>query len=236
MEVIMLEDNESMQPSDLPGPIPDKVETLANDSPVSEAFRTVRHGAEEFGTVPHASERRENHTLTVREVARMFEVAGVARTERSIGNWCQRNAPGAAKLDAYFDPNERKYFITAPSVELAIAEERAKAAKANTVSESVGNLLNSSKKLHDTQAKDSETDGDTIISLEREIRDLQITNRAKDMYVEQLRQERDGFFGQLLDASHKLGKLETKLLLLQGRGAVETSEEKNAEEEGVVGL
>jgi hypothetical protein len=43
-------------------------------------------------------------------------------------NWCQHNALGVGKLDAYFDPNERKYFITPESVELAIAEEMAKAA------------------------------------------------------------------------------------------------------------
>jgi hypothetical protein len=59
----------------------------------------------------------------------MFEDAGVARTERSITNWCQLNAQGIARLDAYYDPNERKYFITPQSVELAIAEEKAKAAR-----------------------------------------------------------------------------------------------------------
>jgi len=59
----------------------------------------------------------------------MFEVAGVARTERSIINWCQLNSQGVARLDAYFDPNERRYYITPQSVELAIAEEKAKAAR-----------------------------------------------------------------------------------------------------------
>ena len=105
----------------------------------SEWFRTVRNPAEEVGTIPkgaesfrtlrEVAERKANHTLTVREVARMFEAAGVARTERSIVNWCQPNRMGIARLDCYFDPNERKYFITLQSVELAIAEEKAKADK-----------------------------------------------------------------------------------------------------------
>ena len=82
--------------------------------------------------VPQISERKESHTLTVREVARMFEAAGVPRTERSIVNWCQLNRTGIARLDSYFDPNERRYFISPQSVEQAIAEEKAKAAKNNS--------------------------------------------------------------------------------------------------------
>src|SRR6266852_771497 len=87
----------------------------------------VPNGSASFGKVPNVSERKENHTLTVREVAQMFESAGVARTERSITNWCQPNKSGIARLDAYFDPNEMRYFITPQSVESAIAEEKAKA-------------------------------------------------------------------------------------------------------------
>ena len=83
----------------------------------TEKFRTVPNDAEEFGKVPQVAERKENHTLTVRESARIFEVAGVARTERSIINWCQPNRQGIARLDSYFDPNERKYYITPQSVE-----------------------------------------------------------------------------------------------------------------------
>src|ERR1043166_7197295 len=78
----------------------------------SEPFRTVPNSSESFRNVRKISERKENHILTVREVARMFEAAGVARTERSIVNWCRPNKLGMPRLDAYFDPNERKYYIT----------------------------------------------------------------------------------------------------------------------------
>src|SRR5206468_12249461 len=89
-----------------------------------------------FGTLPQVAERKGNHRLTVREVARTFEAAGVARTERSIINWCQPNKMGVARLDSYFDPNERKYFITPQSAELAIQEELSKAAKGTEASAS----------------------------------------------------------------------------------------------------
>ena len=60
----------------------------------------------------NAAERTEQHTLTVREVARFFEQAGVPRTERSIINWCRLNRHGVARLDSFFDENEGRYYIT----------------------------------------------------------------------------------------------------------------------------
>src|SRR6267378_2623735 len=105
---------------------PEPFENLPN---VSESFGTIRNDAEGFGNVPKSSERKQSHTLTVREATRMFEEAGVPRTERSIINWCQPNRTGVARLDSYFDPNEHKYFITPQSVTLAIREEQAKASK-----------------------------------------------------------------------------------------------------------
>ncbi len=119
--------------------VPQASESFRNIPKASEPFRMIRNNSEGFRSVPKALERNENHTLTVREAARVFEAAGVARTERSIVNWCQFNAQGVARLDAYFDPNERRYYITAQSVELAIAEEKAKAAKNTMPSKLFGN-------------------------------------------------------------------------------------------------
>src|SRR5579859_4502099 len=96
------------QSTDVFGTVPhgsDSFGTIQNDS---ESFRTIPQASEAFRTTrAEGSERKENHTLTVREVARMFEAAGVARTERSVTNWCQPNKSGIARLDSYFDPNER---------------------------------------------------------------------------------------------------------------------------------
>jgi hypothetical protein len=184
----------------------------------SESFGKVRNDSARFGNVPKASERKENHTLTVREAARMFETAGVARTERSIVNWCQPNKTGIARLDSYFDPNERKYFITPQSVEQAIQEEKAKAAKNNEPAEPVGSV-----------PKDAVTGRSAGVDepahareLELQIRDLEITNRVKDQvismkdkFIEQLQQEQRDYIERLIDSSHRVGQLETKLLQIE---------------------
>jgi hypothetical protein len=120
MEVIMAEDHQPKQLPELTGQGPDKTETPSGIPQASADFRTVPNLSEEFGKFPQAAERQENHTLTVRETSRMFEAAGVARTERSIINWCQPNRQGIARLDSYYDPNERKYYITPQSVETAM--------------------------------------------------------------------------------------------------------------------
>jgi hypothetical protein len=177
----------------------------------SESFGKVRNDSAQFGNVPKSSERKENHSLTVREAARMFEAAGVARTERSITNWCWPNRQGISRLDSYFDPNERKYYITPESVESAIAEEKAKAAKINEPSEPVGSVRNDSDLSKDV----SESDESWVKELERENLDLKIANRGKDLFIEQMQKERNGFFDQLLTANRKMGELETKLLQLK---------------------
>ena len=117
------------------------------DQNISEPFGNVPHNSESFGTVPKASEefrnipnpsesfgntqstvvKSENHIMTVREAARAFETSGVARTERSIINWCQPNRQGVSRLDCYFEENDHKYYITPASVERAIHEELSKA-------------------------------------------------------------------------------------------------------------
>ena len=116
MKVIMPEDHQPKQSPELGSQEPEKMEISAGIPQSSVAFRTVPNLSEEFGKVPQAAERHENQILTVRETARLFEAAGVARTERSIINWCQLNRQGIARLDSYFDPNERKYYISPQSV------------------------------------------------------------------------------------------------------------------------
>ena len=199
----------------LPGAVPNDSAGFRNVPKASESFRSLPHPSEPFGTVPTPSERKENHTLTVRDAARMFEAAGVARTERSIVNWCQQNRNGIARLDSYFDPNERKYYLTAESVERAIQEEIQKAAKINAPSEGIGSVPKPSESPK-TPAASSEGDGGRLRELEKENLDLKIVNKGKDFLIEQLQKERDGFFGQLMESSRKVGELETRLLQLEG--------------------
>ena len=201
--------------------------TVRNDA---EGFGNVRKDSEGFGSVPKISERGENHTLTVREVARLFEAAGVARTERSIVNWCQPNLQGISRLDAYFDPNEHKYFITPQSVELAIQEEKAKAAKAQAVSEPVGSVPNNAPAAEAPASSMPAADTKRIQQLEAEVLDLKITNRAKDYFIDQLKQEREAFaeerqtyVDKLITATRKVGELEATLLGLRSSSSADDS-------------
>ena len=101
----------------------------------------------------------------------MFEAAGVARTERSIINWCQPNRQGIVRLDSYYDPNERKYYITPQSVESAVQEEIQRAKKSIDASsaESFGSALKTAKHSSDVVTPNA-VDGRKVLELEREIR------------------------------------------------------------------
>lgn len=207
-------ETESEQLLKLPGSIPKNAETSTYVPQASAEFRTVPKLTEEFGKVPQVAERKENHTLTVRETARMFESAGVARTERSVINWCQPNRQGITRLDSYYDPNERKYYITPQSVEAVIQEEIQRANKSSepSTSEAFGSPVAHVKHSGNI----NNTDEKRLKELEREIFDLQIANRGKDYLIGELNKDRKSFYDQLLNANRIVGQLETKLNQLSG--------------------
>jgi len=104
--------------------IPNVSESVRKDSEASPNLS--ERNTETFGNKKSLSEKTEDHTLSVREVARLFEEAGAPRTERSIINWCNPNKRGIKRLDCYFDEVDRKYFVTSQSVHSIIQEERKK--------------------------------------------------------------------------------------------------------------
>ena len=188
---------------------PQDSSSVRNDS---EDFRSVPQSSEAFRTVPNDAEARESHTLTVKEVARMFEDAGVARTERSVVNWCRRDAAGASRLDSYFDPNERKHFITPESVDRAIQEELAKVGAGKEAERLAGRVTEGSGQASQSGAQE----------LRLRNRDLEISNRAKDLFIEKLEEDRAHFveertalIGQLSEASRIVGKLEEQMRQLK---------------------
>jgi hypothetical protein len=224
------------------GNLPHPSEGFGKVPQTAETFRTVPNTSEPFGTVPHATatvrtmpkpaeplpptDWRERYTLTVRETARLFETAGVARSERSIVNWCQKNRQGIARLDAYYDPNERRYFITRQSADSIIAEEKARAAKNNAEpvphpaeefgsearpdAEGFRKVPNDAGQSYSKPAPDSAE----LAELRKENLDLKITNRGKDYFIEQLQKEREGLLKQVVDSSQRVGQLETEVKLL----------------------
>ena len=197
------------------GNIPQSSEDFGNLPHASEPFRTIPNDSAAFGNSRRKTERNENHTLTVREAARLFEAAGVARTERSIINWCQPNPQGLARIDAYFDMNERRWFVTPESVERAISEEKAKATKNNDPlpkgSERPSEAEKTSGQIERPDTASEAPDPERTNHLEQEVLDLKILNGGKDFLIDQLRKERDGFIAQLVDGSRRIGQLESEL-------------------------
>lgn len=169
-------------------------------------------------------ERKATHTLTVREVARQFEAAGVARTERSITNWCRPTAQGIARLDAWYDPNERRYCVTPESVGRAIAEEQARVRRpaAEALPHPSEGEPTQDKKTGPHPGETTRSDLRELEELQKENFDLKITNRAKDQFIDLLQKERSEFAGereryvqQLVAASRQAGELEQQLLQLE---------------------
>src|SRR3954454_24994881 len=99
-----------------------------NDSTHSESIGNLpNEGAENLKVFPNhseasfvpirkPSERKPSHTLTVREVTRIFEEHDVPITEHTVTNWCKQNSQGTYRLDGFYDEAERKWYITPESV------------------------------------------------------------------------------------------------------------------------
>jgi len=205
------------------GKLPQDAVDYGNVPQPAAAYGNVRHDAEEYGKLRHVNERKERHILTVKEVARMFESAGVARIERSIINWCRPNKMGVARLDSFFDTNERKYFITPESVELAIKEEQGKMAQTSETAAAFGRVPHVAEPETSSRPATAAENSDGSKALQQEMMDLKITNRAKDMFIEQLQKEREsfgeerrGYVEKLMSFNRKVGELETSLRQLSG--------------------
>jgi hypothetical protein len=200
-------------------------EDFGNVPNVSEVFGTVPQPSEPFRTVRKTSERTEKHTLTVREVARLFEQATVTRTERSIINWCRLNRQGVARLDAFFDENEGRYYITPESVNRAIEEERAKQPAGIGAAATEAEV----PKHSESTSRSGAEDGPRSKELERQNRDLEIATRAKDFYIERLEKERGQYVQQLVGISRYVGELESQVLQLGGAPRGDRSLPQSAE-------
>ena len=209
-----------------PSPVPSRADDFgkaphgaADDGSVPQVtapFRTAPQDAAVFRNQRQAAARSENHTLTVKEVARMFEAAGEARIERTIVNWCQPNRHGVARLDAYFDPNERRYLITAQSVDRAIKEEIAKGARRSESAEALGDAANSPESESKSRKQFEDGDAEAMADLRFKLRESEISSRVKDQVIAKLEKRYDDAHDKLLNYSRTLGQLETRLLQLEG--------------------
>jgi hypothetical protein len=167
-------------------PIAMRSEEMQNHSePESESFRIVPNGSEEvrnethnipnhseepYRTAASCSDDNTEHTITVREAARIFEEAGIPRTERALTNWCNKNTRGVTRLDCCYRESQRRYYITPQSIDAAIKEEREKAlhrgvqnatlfsAEAEQLSDRVQNEVhNGSEEMRNRSEQESES-------------------------------------------------------------------------------
>jgi hypothetical protein len=183
-----------------------------------------------------SSVRREEHHLTTREALRLFEEAGLPRNQRSIERYC---ADG--KLDAFFDPDEQRYYISRASAERLIGqllEIRARHEPVNVVgpARSDGIRPAPTGSRQEPDVRQSETEHPRIQELENEVVTLKTEikkleeqhftvsyeKRASEQMVtmlrEQLKEDRKEFFQQMDklmkevgETRQLVGQLETRL-------------------------
>src|SRR6266446_4288975 len=208
-----------------------------HDRPSPTESDAVRHGPTEL------QKRSEFHTLTTRDVMKIFEEAGLPRNQRLIERYCKDN-----KLDCYADSDEQRYYITRASVDRLIGqlkEIQARHSQANLstppqMSATIGTDINRQgptpmqdadtvKRTTDEKRErktESEEYEKKMKELEDKIFNLEVDKRAKDQVVtmlrDQLKDDRD-HYGQLLvqhtdkiaKYGRRLGQLETEVKQLK---------------------
>jgi hypothetical protein len=179
--------------------------------------------------------RTEAHTLTTREVMKIFEAAGIPRAQRSIERYCQQG-----DLDCLPDAIERRQYITQASVDTLIGQLKELAARhqktnAEPMSPTDGDDMErraattatSESVKHSTLEKREEKHdiGDNeermkemearIKELENEKLNLEIDKRVRDQMVgmlrDQMTQQTKIFSTELTQTSRRVGQLETEM-------------------------
>jgi hypothetical protein len=170
--------------------------------------------------------RREEHTLTSREALKLFEQVGLPRSQRSIERYCQDE-----KLDCFFESDEQRYYVTQASVERLVGQlkeiqaRHAQSAVAEPIPTRSDDVRQASpsdehqEKVSEGKTKELQ---EKVSHLEKELMDEKILNKAKDYFIDQLKEDRQHFaderkdlITQLADNSRRIGELETKLLQLE---------------------
>jgi hypothetical protein len=179
--------------------------------------------------------RTEAHTLTTREVMKMFEAAGIPRAQRSIERYCQQG-----DLDCLPDAIERRQYITQASVDTLIGQLKELAArhqKANVEQTSPTDGDDTERRDATTATSESVKQGTPekrgekhavgdneermkemearIKELETEKLTLEIDKRVREQMVgmmrEQMTQQTQVFSKELTQQSRRVGQLETEM-------------------------
>ena len=210
---------------------------------------------EHSGTDPNIPERSQNapenlptskHTLTVKEVLTMFWKEGVDITERSLTKYCHPNRQNVQLLDAYFDENERKFFITPESVPSAIEEVRERKIRMKQNYVDVPNRSEPNRRTDpnipehsgtdenvpagEIKSQTSNDDKEKIIKLEENNFDLRVSNEAKGQIIRQMQEDKKETLIMMREDRTFIGKLKTKLLQLGTPEKTLTEDKINTDE------
>lgn len=159
---------------------------------------------------------KPDFTLTVEDASRLFAEAGTPRAPRTVMRYSKQGHLDSIKADT--DHGER-YLITRESVDRKIAEIRRLAGTRHDETRRDPSRHDAPAGEPSRQRDPSDADPDDterLRDLEAKIYDLEITNRAKDYFLEQLRAERAALLDQVSSKSHQIGQLETRLQLNAG--------------------
>jgi hypothetical protein len=159
------------------------------------------------------------HTLSVDEAAALFVAAGVPKARRTVQRYCRDGILDCIRTDAELGD---KYLIDRASVDRRIDDlkkfqELMAATSVATRPDTTGHdTSRPDTTRHDATRRDSVDENGTprIKELEAEVFNLRIDNRAKEIVINQLVDERRGFLGQITKQATRIGELSTKLLQL----------------------
>ena len=174
--------------------------------------------------------RTEAHTLTSREVLKLFEQSGLLRSQRSIERYCKDE-----KLDCFFDPDEERYYVTQASADRLIGQlkEIQERHQQVTVSDVPPVAAPTSGPTPTPSPTEIPTPTPTagmseeerlryeakIKELEDRVFNLRVDKEAKDQVVtmlrDQLKDDRETFVKELVTHTRKVGELETQLKQLE---------------------
>jgi hypothetical protein len=167
--------------------------------------------------------RRDDHSLTSREVLKIFEQAGLMRSQRSIERYCMHD-----KLDCFFDSDEQRYYVTPASVDRLIGllkeiqarhQDTADAGRDDIAERDTPRQPPPAPQASAASPDELRMQEEKIKELEQKVFSLSVDKQARDQIVTMLRDQinadRTQFVAELTKQSHRVGQLETEMLQLK---------------------
>lgn len=160
---------------------------------------------------PESPPAPARYSITVDEAVLHFSEAGVPRSPRSIRRYCERGHLEATLADGV---QGERYLIDRESIDRRIKELRQQQVVSRRDRKEPD--ASASNPPGPAKAGSGRAHSKHVQALEAEILDLRITNRAKDYALQQFKEERAALLKQVETKSHRIGELETRLVLQAG--------------------